>query len=382
MAQVGIGTNTPDASAKLDVTSNTKGLLPPRMTNAQKNSIASPAAGLMVWCSDCGTNGQMQVFNGTAWTDMIGSPSVTASSNGTAVVSAYTISGTSTGTLTAGVPATGVTQTIIATVVSVGTYNIASTTNGVTFAAAGTFSATGNQNVVLSASGTPTTTGSNSFTVNTTPNCSFTKTASFVCGTSTVTFIYNGSSVTYGTVSGTGSTCWLDRNLGASQLATSSTDASSYGHLFQWGRGADGHQLINSSTIFTTSSTDVPGNSNFIKNASNWRSSQNDNLWQGVTGVNNPCPSGYRVPTMSEYSTELASWSSADDIGAYGSTLKLPLAGDRHGGNGNPNPGTYGNYWSSTVYNGNAYYLNFDSGVANIDNWSRSWGMPIRCIKD
>lgn len=35
---------------------------------------------------------------------------------------------------------------------------------------------------------------------------------------------------------------WMDKNLGASQVATSSTDAASYGDLYQWGRAAEGHQ--------------------------------------------------------------------------------------------------------------------------------------------
>jgi hypothetical protein len=67
-AQVGVGTTNPDNSSVLDVTSTTKGFLLPRMTNAQKNNIVSPAAGLWIWCTDCGTTGEMQVFNGLTWT--------------------------------------------------------------------------------------------------------------------------------------------------------------------------------------------------------------------------------------------------------------------------------------------------------------------------
>ena len=69
--QVGIGTTNPDSSASFDVSSTTRGFLPPRMSKVQRNNIASPAAGLMVWCNDCGA-GQIQVFNGSHWTNMIG----------------------------------------------------------------------------------------------------------------------------------------------------------------------------------------------------------------------------------------------------------------------------------------------------------------------
>ncbi|MDA9277751.1 hypothetical protein N9P63_02400 [Polaribacter sp.] len=46
-AQVGVGTTTPDASAALDITSTTKGLLIPRMTNSERNLIVSPASVLL-----------------------------------------------------------------------------------------------------------------------------------------------------------------------------------------------------------------------------------------------------------------------------------------------------------------------------------------------
>ncbi len=55
-AQVGIGTTSPNASAALDITSTTTGLLIPRVTAAQKSAIATPATGLMVYQTD-GTAG-------------------------------------------------------------------------------------------------------------------------------------------------------------------------------------------------------------------------------------------------------------------------------------------------------------------------------------
>jgi uncharacterized protein (TIGR02145 family) len=70
-AQVGVGTATPHASAALDVTSTTKGLLPPRMTQTQRNAISTPMAGLMVYCTNCGS-GEPQYYNGASWVNMLG----------------------------------------------------------------------------------------------------------------------------------------------------------------------------------------------------------------------------------------------------------------------------------------------------------------------
>jgi hypothetical protein len=63
-AQVGVGTANPDASAQLDVTSTTKGLLPPRLTSIQRATITSPAAGLVIYNT---TINAFQCYNGTAW---------------------------------------------------------------------------------------------------------------------------------------------------------------------------------------------------------------------------------------------------------------------------------------------------------------------------
>ena len=65
-AQVGIGTSTPDASAALDLTSTTAGVLIPRMTNAQRQAISNPAAGLQVFVTDF-DGGSVMLYNGTEW---------------------------------------------------------------------------------------------------------------------------------------------------------------------------------------------------------------------------------------------------------------------------------------------------------------------------
>ena len=74
MAQsVGINADgsSANASAILDLKSTTKGLLPPRMTYAQRQAISSPATGLMIYCTDCG-NGEPQYYSGVGWRNMIG----------------------------------------------------------------------------------------------------------------------------------------------------------------------------------------------------------------------------------------------------------------------------------------------------------------------
>ncbi|MEZ4874826.1 MAG: hypothetical protein R2793_05095 [Flavobacteriaceae bacterium] len=65
-AQVGINTTTPDASASLDIESTNSGILIPRMTEAQKNTIAAPATGLLIYQTD-GTDPGFYFYNGTAW---------------------------------------------------------------------------------------------------------------------------------------------------------------------------------------------------------------------------------------------------------------------------------------------------------------------------
>lgn len=69
-AQVGINTNTPDASSALEIESTTAGILIPRMTETQRDAIVSPASGLMIYQ----TNQEFgfYFYNGTLWTKIDG----------------------------------------------------------------------------------------------------------------------------------------------------------------------------------------------------------------------------------------------------------------------------------------------------------------------
>ena len=65
---VGIGTTTPHSSAALEVRSTSQGLLPPRLTTVQRDALASPAAGLVIYNTD---RQKLNVWNGTAWTEAL-----------------------------------------------------------------------------------------------------------------------------------------------------------------------------------------------------------------------------------------------------------------------------------------------------------------------
>jgi len=75
----GIGTTSPNSSALLDVTSTTKGILVPRMTAAQRNAIASPATGLLIYQTNS-TPG-FYYYSGSAWTAVSTKGANTALSN-------------------------------------------------------------------------------------------------------------------------------------------------------------------------------------------------------------------------------------------------------------------------------------------------------------
>jgi hypothetical protein len=390
-SQVGIGTTTPAASAKLEVRSTTQGFLPPRMTTTERNAIATPVAGLMIFNT---TTGFVNIFNGTSWTELF-------PANVSGTISSLNIGGaTSSGTLTSGTVASGISISVPysggngephngQTVTSTGVTGLTATLS------AGTF-VNGAGTLTYTISGTPTSSGTASFALNIGGQTgTLTTTVQFSSCGSNVTFTYRNASVTYGTVSkyySSNSTtkCWLDRNLGASQVANSITDTDSYGDFFQWGRGDDGHQIKTSPITTDLSATDQPVHGQYIITYSSpydWRTSQNNNLWQGVSGTNNPCPSGWRLPTAAELETERQSWSSNNSTGAFNSVLKLPTAGERSSSGGYSNAGTNTFLYSSDIGSGTGEgiytkRLSFSSTGAAIGISNRANGGSVRCIKN
>jgi hypothetical protein len=70
-AQVGIGTTIPAASAQLDITSDSKGVLIPRMTSTVRTGIPSPAEGLLVYQTDSPSG--FYYRSGSTWVRLVNS---------------------------------------------------------------------------------------------------------------------------------------------------------------------------------------------------------------------------------------------------------------------------------------------------------------------
>jgi len=218
----------------------------------------------------------------------------------------------------------------------------------------------------------------------------------------TVTDVFESETLTFGSLdyitvqSPDTDKVWLDRNLGASQVCTSSTDSNCYGNYYQWGRNDDGHELSASSTTSTLASSITPGASTFVLTASSpydWTTANIDSNGESREAAwadsraNDICPSGYSVPTAAELTADTTIGDVNNSATVFSSFLKLPVSGYRDLGNGSlVTVGSNGYYWSrSTGESGSeslALSLNFDVSVAGLNHHYRAHGFSVRCIKD
>jgi hypothetical protein len=202
-----------------------------------------------------------------------------------------------------------------------------------------------------------------------------------------IEFLPNWPTVPYG-----GKT-WLQANLGALNVATSKLDANSFGWYYQWGRATDGHQFKNSPNSATQVTSDAGTPGKFISDTWNyWYKTTNtynndvfngnSDAWNGVNGVNNPCPNGWRLPTTAEWASfvnaTITDGQQSQDL-VFNSSLKLPMHGLR-GRNGAFYIGTDNTWdnvnsfwagdsgkpgWSWMFINGGSGYRSSDNGFIN-----------------
>ncbi|MCB4776441.1 MAG: fibrobacter succinogenes major paralogous domain-containing protein, partial [Sulfurovum sp.] len=212
---------------------------------------------------------------------------------------------------------------------------------------------------------------------------------------SCTTKVIRHKGLTYGCVASKTGRIWLDRNLGASRVATSLSDAASYGYYFQWGRPSDGHQRVSSDKRHQRAITIHPSFSPFIavdNNTTDWVADGVDDngskrevfLWKtDGTGI---CPKGFRVPTAEELIRE----SYRPDFNA---TLKFPLAGFRN--NTKNSIEIFKSASNGFLEDASGYYmasdkssskmariLSFNQGnTGKIETKGRAYGYSVRCIQ-
>jgi hypothetical protein len=189
----------------------------------------------------------------------------------------------------------------------------------------------------------------------------------------------------------------MDRNLGATRAATSVNDEASYGDLYQWGRANDGGQL-RSATQTATRLTNISSRSIYSISAQPWTSqadwnSQTGGVWNVQPwnntdgGENNPCPTGFRVPSFSEWTAELNGMTGAGlattTTGVFNSFLKIPQAGVIEGSGWSGNVITTKSvYWTTDRFDTvSSREIRFSTTVnANPNaNWA-SFRYSVRCI--
>lgn len=372
-----IGDNplTIEQTAVLDLESTTKGFLLPRMTEAQRDAITNPANGLIVFNT---SNQSVDFYDAptTSWKQLSGgSTAVTSPLLESSFTTPYNFQIKMTNQDSKSISPNFVIDDITFT-------GAAGATITAVDVASATINAFGRQTVNYTVSyGTASATAAETNIKATYSYAGVTTSATL---TSTTDLLHRG--IYYDVVAGQNSTTWLDRNLGATKVATSSTDAAAYGDLYQWGRGTDGHQLRDSGTTATNATNNTPGHDDFIIETSSpydWRDPQENSLWQGVSGTNNPCPSGFRVPTETEFNRERLAFGTNNLAGAFGSALKIPAGGYRSNNNGIiSNVGTNGYYSTSTISSVNVRFF-FISGTDTYTGETyRSEGLSVRCIKN
>ncbi len=389
-AQTVIGGTAPDSSAVLDIQSTSHGVLFPRLSTTQRDAIANPAEGLMIYNT---TTKCLEINLGMpvspSWIAIkCPSGSVSALDCANAVV---------TGTLTGDSTAAGVSVKVPYTGGNGGphdgqTVNSTGVTGLTATLASGSFSA-GDDSLSYDISGTPDTAGTASFALN-----------------------IGGQSCTLEVTVEQGVSCTCCAKVSATEykdfmchnLASANTSADPFtpsweiiGGYWQWGRlGPDSTQWLNTNTANFAHGPTGSGASPQTNEAviASWSGTNASNgAWSDASKTaNDPCPAGYRVPTKTQWEGVIANntlsvvgtWNNSPTNYSsgrlFGPRLFLPAAGYRASGDGELRTrGFDGNYWSSTESGtGDAHYMLYGDGSVSMSNDYRRYGHSIRCIAE
>ncbi|MGG1923632.1 FISUMP domain-containing protein [Chryseobacterium sp. NRRL B-14798] len=247
------------------------------------------------------------------------------------------------------------------------------TQDGLTFTRPAGTLANGSGTIVYNVSGEPTTYGTKNISISFGgSNCTVTKS---VAMSKTVLMPGNPKA-------------WYRYNLGATDesLDPDIPVKEIHGNYYQWGRKA---------VVATASSTSGA--------ISGWNPAYaGNNAWSDSSKtVNDPCPTGFRVPTRTQFqnlinnttASNIGTWSTTTDATNFGAakkftgngkTLTFPAAGFRsHTGGNLGSRGSTGRYWSSTQNTSDsAYSLNFYSSSVSVASSVRAGGYSVRCITE
>ncbi len=446
--KLGVGTPTPVSSASLEISSTTTGVLLPRMTRAQRNAIATPADGLMVYCLNCGTNGALSIFtNGTwltfspcntqspitgihqmslgqvvwTWQEVNGAVGYkwnTVADFETATDLGAVITKTETGTqcdttytryiwaysncgesvmtaifttVPATPPETPVEGIHTATQTSI-TWNWSpvSGASGYKWNIVNDFASAIDMGTNTTYTETGDTCGAeltrfvwayNGCGISTVNTITQATLPCWLCGYSVLTIAHEtfggvapvNKTTSYGTVTnipGEPTKCWIAKNLGASQQATTVNDATEVAAGWYWKfNRKQGYKHDGSSSVPSWTTASVNENSAWLT-------------------TNDPCNlelgTVWRLPSYSEWFNVDNSGGWSNWSGPWSSDLKLHASGNIIDSNGSlDNRGSIGYFWSATQ-NTSAYGWDFQigSGISSMTYNNKAHGFAIRCLRD